>query len=211
MAARMAFSEPPVIPPDQNPIESSIALKGLDKPGKESLKASGIFDLPGPIDPVTSGVYLRLADASGQLFELNLPPGAVGSSMCNPKDGWSEKSKRAASSFTYKNGGDGIEPACTPGAAGSKASLTLVDGPEGIAYKLAISALPLDRAPGLVIRFLQLDLVLGQQPNTGEGSTEGDAGLCAETILLIGDPTEATVCKVSAKSGVLKAVACSRD
>ena len=58
------------------------------------------------------------------------------------------------------------------------------------------------------VTFLQLDLVMGQQATTGVGGAAGDAGLCSETILRIGDPTAA--CKVSAKNGLLKAVACKR-
>ena len=54
---------------------------------------------------------------------------------------------------------------------------------------------------------LQFDLVLGDQSMTGVGGAAGNAGLCAESILRVGDP--AISCKVSEKNGSLKSVACS--
>jgi hypothetical protein len=208
---RVEWSEPPLFPPDQNPAESRIALKGLDKE-VASLKASGVFGLPhalAPIDPLTSGVFLRLADSAGQLLELNLPGGAPGSSICGEKDGWTAKPKGTTTTYTYKNASDALPAAgCALGSAGGKASVKIVSTPTEISYRVSFKALSLDRPLEEPVTFLQLDLVMGEQAATGVGGAAGDAGLCSETVLRMGDPTAS--CKVSAKNELLKAVACKR-
>ena len=209
---RVAWTQPPALPPDQNPAASQIELKKLDKEGAPSFKASGVFGLPfaGPIDPAASGVFLRLADSDGPLVELNIPPGAPGSSPCGPKDGWTTKVKGEVSTFTYGNKSDGLPAdACAPGSAGGQPKLQIVSSPTEIRYKLAFKALALEGDPAQPVSFLQLDLVLDQQTQTGVGSTGGDAGLCAQSVLRIGDP--AAHCKVSEKSGVLKSISCKAD
>jgi hypothetical protein len=73
---------------------------------------------------------------------------------------------------------------------------------------VSFKALALERELELPVSFLQLDLVMGEQLTTGVGGAAGDAGLCSETIMRMGDPTAAW--KVSEKNGLLKSVACQR-
>ena len=208
--SRVSWSDPPSLPPDQNPADSALSLKKLDQEAA-ALKASGVFGLPfaGPIDPASAGVYLRLADSEGQLFELNLPPGAPGSSACGLKDGWTSKVNGDTATYTYKNSSGALpDAACAPGSGGGKSSLKIVSTPTEISYKLSFKALELEGELTEPVRFLQFDLVLGEQAETGVGGAAGDAGLCAETLLRIGDPSDN--CKVQESQGVLKSVSCKR-
>ena len=83
---------------------------------------------------------------------------------------------------------------------------TLTATPAGLAYDVQVSNAVLARAPSLPIRFLQLDLVLGEPDGGAVPSPEGEAGLCAQSVLWLSRPSSA--CKVTEKNGVLSSASC---
>jgi hypothetical protein len=209
--ARLHWTEPALEPPDQNPVKSLIDLKSPGTPGRTSLRASGRFAPAGAAtpDPAASGVFVRLADREGLLGEWWLPPGLLGApgAGCGPQDGWSRKSSRGGTAWSYASRSGALPQAgCAPGSAAGLARATLTATPAGLAYDVQVSSAALARVPALPLRFLQLDLVLGQPAEGAAPSPEGEAGLCAESVLWLSRPGSA--CKVSAKSGVLSSASC---
>lgn len=206
--ARLAWSDPPASPPDQNPAGSSVVIGDLLLAG-QSVTGHGSFNpaMPVALDPSISGAHLRLADPDGALWEVGAPPGAVGSSPCNALDGWSLLVKKGVATWSYANlSGALASEGCAPGSAQGLRSLSLVGGASGIDYTFAAVSAPLARVPDSVPRFLQLDLVLGSSPGPGLPGAAGEAGLCAESVLRAGGLQ--TSCQLSVKKGVLQSLAC---
>jgi hypothetical protein len=204
--ARVAWSEPPTTPPDQNPAASRVQISSADRPGRTKLRVSGEFTPATAtlLDPITTGVQLRLADGSGVLTEIVVPP----EPPCDPADGW--KVKDLAFSYTNKSGR--LPPGCASGSAQGLSQLRLTDEqPPGGAivfdarWKNATLAGPLARP----VRFLQLDLVLGTPPDLGQPSAAGAAGVCAESVLRLG--AAGSDCRISEKDGVVRSVRCQQE
>jgi hypothetical protein len=199
------WEEPPATPPDQNPADGAIQLsvKGLTA----SLRASGAFNPAGGValDPSASGVQLRLADASGALLEVFVPPTAAGL-PCGTGDGWTQK----GTSFSYANRSGALPPLCLPGSAQGLSSLRIGDDRAGtsgaVLYAIGGKALPLAQGIALPVRFLQLDLAFGEPPAPGVPSAAGTAGVCAESVMRVG--AAGTSCRISQKDGAVRSVRC---
>ncbi len=211
---RVAWTDPPLDPPDQNPALARVQLNKLDNPGKSGLKASGRF-LPAPsavpVDPAVAGVHLRLADAGGVLYDVDVPGGAAGSSSCDPADGWkATMTRNAETSWSYTNRSGAIDPPlCTPGSARGIGSIRIDDriASKGyFEYSLNASKDTLPRPVADPFRFLQFDLSLGARLPGPTPSPEADAGLCAESLLWLASPNSS--CKVGYKKGAISSVQC---
>ena len=202
---RLDWAEPPASPPDQNPAGAAIQLsvKGL----AASLRASGAFNPAGSpaLDPSASGVHLRLADGSGALLEVFVPPSAAGL-PCGKGDGWTQKS----ASFAYANRSGALPPLCLPGSAQGLASLRITDDRAGtsgaVLYGVGAKGVPLTQSIALPVRFLQLDLAFGEPPAPGVPSAAGEAGVCAESVVRVG--AAGTACRIAQKEGVVRSVRC---
>lgn len=206
--ARVAWTDPPASPPDQNPAGSSLAIGDLLLAG-QSVTGEGTFNPAAPValDPSATGVHLRLADPEGALWEVGAPPGAVGSSPCGPLDGWSLRFKKGVGTWSYANvSGSLPSEGCAPGSAQGLGSLSLVAAADGIRYAFAAAGAPLARVPDSVPRFLQLDLVLGSSPGPGLPSDAGEAGLCVDSVLRSAGLRSS--CRLGVKKGIVQSLVC---
>jgi hypothetical protein len=202
---RLAWTDPPTQPPDQNPAGSRIGLTKINKPGKAVLRARGSFNPAASADPSATGVFVHLSDADGALLSWNVPPAAtVG---CDPRDGWSTRSKRGDTVWTYANRSNALPAAaCAAGSAAGLRSLTLTQEVDRIAYDVRAKNVSLPRTPADPFRFFQLDLVLENQLGVGVGGPAGDAGWCAESVLFVSSPS--SVCTLSDRKGAVSSVKC---
>jgi hypothetical protein len=208
VCARVDWQQPPSTPPDQNPAANALQLsvKGLGA----SLHASGAFNPAGggAIDPSTSGVQLRVADAKGALLDVAVP-GALGGAPCGSGDGWTQK----GTSFSYANRSGALPPLCVSGSAQGLSSLRLDDDRAGasgaVLYDLRGKNVTLAHGLASPVQFFQIDLALGQPPAPGVPSTAGAAGVCAEGILRTG--VGGTACRIAQKDGAIRSVRCQAE
>jgi hypothetical protein len=207
VCSRVDWEEPPTTPPDQNPAPASLQLSAKGAVG--SLRASGAFNPAGAvaIDPSATGVQVRLADGSGALLDLFVPPTAAGM-PCGTGDGWTAKGL----AFSYANRSGALPPLCLPGSAQGLSSLRISDDRAlggAVAYSLGGKAVPLPLGIAAPVRFLQLDLAFGEPPEPGAPSPAGLAGECAESVLRVG--AAGTSCRISQKDGVVRSVRCALE
>jgi hypothetical protein len=206
--ARVAWTDPPALVPDQNPAGSRVEVKNATTPGGASVRASGRFNPAGAeaVDPAASGVFVRLLDSEGIVAEWNVPPGLAGTG-CAAQDGWSLKASRSGLTWSYSNRSGALPAAgCAPGSAAGLGRVTLAAGASSLSYDFQTSRSTLPRALAQPFRFLQLDFVLGGQPGGGVGSAAGDAGQCAESLLWLARPSSS--CKPQGRNGALTSVSC---
>jgi hypothetical protein len=204
--ARLDWQDPPSLPPDQNPAPSLVQISGAERPGRTKLRASGAFTPAGSpvLRPDLTGVQLRLADGSGVLAELVVPPAAP----CDPAaDGWTQKGL----AFSYTNKSGRLPPGCAEGSAEGLSQLRLTDERPGggIAFDVRFTNATLAGPLARPVRFLQLDVVLGTPPAPGLPSDAGAAGECAESVLRLG--AAGSSCRISEKDGVVKSVRCQAE
>jgi hypothetical protein len=205
--SRVDWEEPPSLPPDQNPAGTRIQISSAEKPGRTKLRASGEFTpaTAGLFDPRATGVHLRIADGGGVLTEVVVPGGLA---PCDPADLW--KSKGLAYSYTNKSGR--LPPGCAPGSAQGLSQLRLTDERDvggAIAFDARWKNASLPGPLARPVRFLQLDLVLGEPAGPGRIGVAGDAGECAESVLRLG--AAGSDCRISEKEGVVKSVRCQAE
>jgi Thermolysin metallopeptidase, catalytic domain len=208
VCTRVAWQEPPTTPPDQNPAGATLQLSAKGPLG--SLRARGAFNPAGavaPLDPSASGVQVRLADGSGALLDVFVPPTAAGL-PCGSGDGWNAK----GASFSYANRSGALPPLCVAGSAQGLSSVRITDERAvggAVLYSLGGKGVPLPQGLAAPVRFLQLDLALGEPPAPGVPSPEGAAGVCAESLLRVG--AAGTACRISQKDGVVRSVRCALE
>jgi hypothetical protein len=217
--SRVAWSEPAQIPPDQNPLDARVRITRANQPGRTQITASGLFNPTGilPLDPSASGALVHLADWDGPLLHLNVPPGLVGSSSCDPRDGWSQKSGKGGSVlWQYANRSGALDPPfCTPGSAAGLRSLTLEDRrasfTDAVVFKVAIKNADLGRPPADPVRFVQLALVLDNEEAYASTTPAGALGKCTEAVLRLGGQHSDCKVKRAKKSHELQSLDCRSD
>jgi hypothetical protein len=187
----VAWTDPPTSPPDQNPGQLVIKLRRPREPGRQGLLATGLFnpatDDP-PLDPSASGLHLHLEDDRGVLYQVDLPGGPVGSSACDPADGWALATLDGAPVWEYTNLSGAVDPPdCTPGSAQGIERISIRDlrATPTAAYRFEVSALDatLRRIPRTKPRSLYFALGLGTQLAPGMTSAESREGQCVDAFL----------------------------
>jgi hypothetical protein len=209
----------PGSPPNQNPRKFGLSLKKLSSPpGGQSILMKGVFNpgTPGfPVDPTVNGIHVYVEDAGGLVYDASIPGGAVGSSPCDPKDGWLTSGSPTSPTWKYTNRSGALPPGCAPGSAKgiSKAFVKDLRNTSKASLQLKIKAknATLDGTPILPITRLQADLTLAAQPSFGMASPEAIAGQCSEA-LFTGNPVASRspkpFCKVKLKGGVIDGINC---
>jgi len=220
----LVYAPVPVFPgPDQNPAKAQIIIKNLNEPlgTIQGIVAKGFFNPAAgvpPIDPEVNGVHARLVDAGGTLVDVSIPPGPVGSSACDPRDGWTTRVRPSGIvSWKYKNVSGAIDsPTCTPGSARGIYSVFVKD--LTVTSKAAFQYIVKSRndsgwpyVPAVPPTLVQFDLALGAQPAPGAASAQAIAGQCAESVFS-GAPIPGTLpspfCRVTPPAGPVSLIVC---
>lgn len=201
------WSPVPTSPPDQNPKKFRLSLKKLASPsGEQSVTLKGLFNPASPplaIDPPTKGIYVRVEDAGGLLYEVNVPGGLVGSSSCGTRDGWAVGGNPSAPIWKYKNKSGAFPPGCASGSAKGLFSAFIKDrrttGTAALQIGVKAKRATLDGLPSLPLTRVQAVAALAAEPSPGTASAEAIAGQCAEAVFT-GNPVSSTspkpFCKV---------------
>jgi hypothetical protein len=211
----------PEDPPNQHPNRAMVVLKGLDLPsGQQQLVAKGFFNpatTTPPLNPALHGVHIRLVDRLGELFDVNIPPGLVGSpGQCGARDGWVVKVPTSGRTlWRYGNVSGALPPACLPGSANGVKKVMLKDmrtsTKAAFLYDVRTKISTLIGAPEFAVRRLQFTLAFGAQPTGGTAGPEAIAGQCTEKVFA-GNPIPTgppkPFCKRSPTSGPIRTLAC---
>jgi hypothetical protein len=213
------WSPVPTSPPDQNPKKFRLNLKRLARAaGEQSVLLKGFFNPaspPLPIDPVANGVFVRVEDAGGLLFEVNIPGGSIGSSLCGSRDGWAVGGNPSAPIWKYKNKSGALPPGCAPGSAKGVFSAFLKDrrtsGSSALLFGVKAKRTTLDSVPTLPLTRVQAIIALAAEPSPGVASGQAIAGQCAEAIFT-GNPVSSSspkpFCKVKLVGASVDKVDC---
>jgi arylsulfatase A-like enzyme len=212
----------PSSPPDQNPAKLRLALKHLDDPlGEQRVIAKGYFnpsaDVPA-IDPSANGVHVRILDGDGELYDASIPGGIVGSSPCDPADGWRIKISASASKWMYQNKSGGLPDGmggCIVGGAKGVTRLLISDLTAGSKasyfFKVVAKNAPFTAAPVSPVERVQLSIALGAEVTPGVAPPQAVAGQCAE-FALEGAPLPSAApkpyCKLNPTTGVIGSIRC---
>ena len=169
-------------------------MKKLNQPlGMQGFVAKGFFN-PAvgapPINPQANGLHVRLADGGGTLVDVSLPPGPVGISVCDPRDGWTQAmSLSGVITWKYKNFSGAIDsPFCTAGSARGINTAIVRDKtvlPTTAAYQYIVKSSNdpgWPYIPAVPPTLVQFDVALAEQPIPGAASAQAMAGQCAESV-----------------------------
>ena len=208
-----SWSPLPLRPPDENPRSARVMFGDLTKSAGAKLTLSGIFS-PAPdgsgFDAALVGLHLRIDDGLGVLLDVEVPPGSIGSSPCDPRDGW--KVRGSVVSYVNRSGAFASR-ACAPGSAAGVRSVTLSDRrpKDGIRYAIKLGPIALARTPEIPVRRVRVALALGLRSDPDEATFAELNGQCAE-LRLTGNPlrekTPGPYCRPSRSLGVVRALGC---
>jgi hypothetical protein len=205
----------PTTPPDQNPLKFALSLGRLADPGGgQTLLMAGLFNIAPPtaqpIDPASTGVHIRIADAVAAVLDVSIP----GGTGCSAGDGWSAHQAGVYTAWRYRNRSGMLPPSCLPGSAHGIESIQIKDRratlKAALQFKVKAKRASLLRVPALPLTRMQVSLALGAQPAPGVASPQARAGQCAEA-LFTGDPISTKAkpsCKPKQKNAALIAVRC---
>lgn len=172
-----------VLVASQRTARTKLGLGGLGAgTGNQSIRWKGEFRPAAGwlVDPVADGLHLRVADAAGVLFDVDVPAGLVGaspSSACDPRDGWTA----AGTAFQYRNFSGFLDAACSVGAAGL-AQVKIVDQTSAasprVRFQVRVDAatFSLDVPPAV----LESSVSLSARPSPGAAGTAAEAGACGD-------------------------------
>ena len=212
----LVWTSAPATPPNQYPAKFRLSVKKISRAaGSQGVLLKGLFNpAPSalPIDPATNGIYVRIADQDGVVYEVDVP-GAL--TPCGSRDGWKTVGSTGRTTWKYKNKSGALPPSCTPGSAKGISTILVRDlrgsGKSAVQMKIKAKDATLDRNPVVPLTRVQADVVLAARPAPGAASAQAEAGQCAEA-LFTGNPIPSgggkPFCKVKQKIGVLDLVAC---
>lgn len=180
-------------------------------PGDRKLAWAGRFTPAGnqAIAPQVDGVHLLITDSSGDILDLSIPGGIVGShpsTPCDDGDGW----KVSGSTFLYRNGSDFVDGACTVSAQGIEKIVIKDRRDLGGDIQFKVTGKDGSYAPTLPPVSLQATLALAAQPAPGTASLAAMSGQCAELRWLapISLSRPAPYCALSPSSGATRKLTC---
>jgi hypothetical protein len=217
---------PPSVPPNQQPSKFALTLKGLaGLPGEQGLVVKGFFNPAAsllPIDPASNGVYVDVEEvgglpvpSGGRVYGVSIPGGLIGSSACDPRDGWKTIARATTTIWKYVNRSGALPPACAPGSARGVVVAYVKDqrATRKAAYQFVLRAkrMTLDLTPRVPINRVRGAFALGAQPAPGTASPQAMAGQCAESVFE-GNPIRQGLprpfCKPAVKSTGLSTIVC---
>jgi hypothetical protein len=212
----LAWTDPPLNPPDQNTKDSGIIFKNLWTPDAQGLRLEGKFSpwsFNSPIDPSVTGLSFRVEDADGPIYSLGIPPGATASSACDTSDGWKLSFFSGNPIWKYINKSGSLDPiGCAPGAA-TLVSVIVRDKrlTKGwVEYVIEFKDLNLDHLPVLPAHSVAAVVTLGDDNSFLEPSPVAASGSCGETFLA--SPADSgfrkPFCKPSFYLGELNKIVC---
>jgi hypothetical protein len=164
-------------------------------------------------------VHVRVADAAGEVFDVSLPGGLMGTSPCDDSDGWRVIASGSTTKWSYRNKSGGLPDGgggCTAGAAGGLSAVTVVDktasSKAAYQFKLVVKDATLTSVPSVPLSRLQLAFVLGAQASPGSASAQAIAGQCAEFVIE-GSPVASSspkpYCNVAPSTGAVATIKCN--
>ena len=179
--------------PSQNATKATIIIKNLHKaPGQQGVIVKGFFNPEDPdlVDPAADGVHFLLEDAVGELYNVNLPPGArtprTPNAHCDPdgKDGWISIVKpNGKKIWKYLNKSGALPATCVPGSARGVFIVLVKDlrvTPKSAFQFIVKSKLDtLPHTPAHPVTSMHAGLALEAQVG-GVASAGAKAGKCAE-------------------------------
>jgi arylsulfatase A-like enzyme len=214
----LAGIAPPAEPVEQDPESLGLTLTRLDQDaGRQGLVAKGWFNPAGTVpgvDPIANGVRVRVEGEDGEIYDVSIPGGPIGTSPCDARDGWKVAVTSTRTRWTYVNKSNGLPDGlggCT--ADGAKGVTTvLVQDHTAVAraayyFKVVARNATFASIPAVPLTRVQVDFVLAADG----GSASATAGQCAE-FRLEGDPVPTRgarpYCRVSPPLGAPKTIAC---
>ncbi len=215
----LEWSTSPTTPPDQHPSKMRLILKKLSAPvGEQSIIFKGFFNVADPAQPLApeiDGMHFSLSDASGVIYDIDVPGGVVGEpGNCGSRDGW-KVSQGGKPKWKYNNKSGALPPGCAPGSARGLSGVQLKDvrqaSKASLQVKVKIKKGDVDRLPSTPLNRVQANLVLGAEPSPGQASAAAIAGQCAEGVITgtpISSSSPLPFCKVKFRSAALDKVVC---
>ncbi len=184
-------------------------LTGLS--GQRKLAWVGRFAPAGnaAIAPHVDGVHLLILDSNGDILNLSIPGGLVGShpsTPCDDSDGW----KVSGSTYLYRNGSNFVDAACSASAQGIEKIVIKDRRASGGDIQFKVGGKDGSYALTLPPVSLQATLALAAQPSPGTASPAAMAGQCAEVRwpAPISFARPAPYCALSPSSGATRKLTC---
>lgn len=209
---RLAWSYPPVTPPDQDPRRSILKLGALLKPGLQTVVFSGFYrPTPGgpPFSPNLDGVQLQLGDASGSLAALDLPPADSAITLCDSRAGW----RRTPPGWSFRSPTkESVDGRCVTTSGRARFSVRFEDrGGDGMRFVFHGTTLALDRLPALPVSGIYATLSPARRADPDEATLPERTGACAEARYVTAtsrSPSDLPVCRAIISPKGLANVAC---
>ena len=209
------WASEPRDPPDQHPLRSRVTLALPVKATSRKLTLSGRFNPADPgaaIDPAAQGMEMRLADASGTLFQASIPPALLHAQGCGTRDGWKVSYRRNGEvAWSYTNRSNATDPPfCSPGSARGVERVKVTDrrGTKGyVEYRIQVKPIAIARLPELPIERFEAAFSMSAPRSPFEAGSAARAGACGETRFGTAFPTAGS-CKASLSSGELRRISC---
>lgn len=206
-----------VVAATQTSTRSRIVLRKLNAANGERVvigKGGFVPAVTSPtIDPATNGAHVRLTDPdAGTLLDADIPGGLVGSSSCDPRDGWVLKGAAPATPgkkiWKYANHSGAVEPLCVPGSAGGVSKVLVKDLGDGrFRYVVKAKRVSLSLEPSDPIVSLRFDFTLGAETAPGYAGTAAVIGECADSLLTGAGPSP-PYCRQIPAIGTVKTIQC---
>jgi arylsulfatase A-like enzyme len=208
---------------EQSPARLRLSARSLDRgAGAHKLIAKGYFNpavTTPAIDPATNGVHIVLRDADALLWEASFPGGLVGSSACDPGDGWSLQAASSGNRWRYVNKSGGLPDGsggCLDGAAAGVAKVQLSDRTSGSKaawqFKVTVKDATFSAVPSAPMEQIVFDLSLAAEPAPDVASEQALAGQCLEFAIggaPLPDRAPKPFCKVSENASLVTDFRCT--
>lgn len=214
-------SAAPSSPPDQTTSKVKVALTNLAlADGSQGVSAEGYFNpaaTGASPDPAADGVRLRIADAGGAIYDVDVPGGLVGASSCGPRDGWRKTVTSTTTTWRWSAPSGGLPDGaggCLAGAARGLASVYVKDATrtrtaawqwKAVARRAVLSASPTEPRTELAV-----DFSLGARSGV-DASAASMNGQCTEYVFT-GTPIDSAspppYCRPTPSTGAPRTIRC---
>jgi len=215
----IAWTDPPLHPPDQNPAGATVRLAGLaGGAGAARIVASGSVNPASgapAVDPDAAGVHLRLSIDGDAAFDANLPGDDLGFAPCAAGDGWQQARRPAGTVWIYRNRSGAVPPLCTPASAAGVRAVVVADRTttktRAYRYKVKAKKTALLHAVGEPLTALRFELAFGAEIERGIPPAQAEAGACAAQRIAgapISQVAPRPFCRRVGKAGTLTGLTC---
>ena len=211
-----AWTDPPTNPPDQNPKAAAVLFKSLNTPDSQAIRVAGKFKngyFTTFVDPSFTGLSFRVEDEDGLIYAIGIPPGLVGSSPCDERDGWSLTISSGNPVWRYTNVSGSLDPmTCEPAAA--KLATAVVRDKQAtkgwVECVIDFKKLKLDHVPTLPARSVLAAVTLSDHTSRWEPGWAARSSSCGEAFFESppDSGTSKPFCKPTFSSGQLSKIIC---